>query len=409
MRSELRVKKVVIYSLLLIVGLVGSQFLSPDSTGIRTGIQLATMAALAFIMIHVGYEFEMDKSRPRQYAWDGFVAFVAASLPWLLCALYFVFVMAPSADWGKLWTWEQAFLQGLFAAPTSAGVLFSMLAAAGLSATWVFKKARVLAIFDDLSTILLIVPLKIMLAASLKWQLIVVIAMMAVLLWMAWRYLHVVRLPVTWPWVISYALLLTALCEGIYVGSKAIDADVPIHVEVLLPAFVLGCMLRRPDGVDCHVHDAVPGHEEGPSEPAEQSVSTLISAAFMVLVGFSMPSIFTGNAPETGPSWGMITVHVAVITVLSNLGKMFAAMCYRNQATVRERLAVAIGMFPRGEVGAGVLVVGLTYGMAGPSLTVAVLSLALNLLCTGLFIVAVKKLLSKPAAESSDVVIPGVA
>jgi hypothetical protein len=50
-------------------------------------------------------------------------------------------------------------------------------------------------------------------------------------------------------------------------------------------------------------------------------------------------------------------------------------------------------MFPRGEVGAGVLVVSLSYGLSGPAITVAVLSLILNLLCSGLFIIIVKRLL----------------
>jgi Kef-type K+ transport system membrane component KefB len=104
------------------------------------------------------------------------------------------------------------------------------------------------------------------------------------------------------------------------------------------------------------------------------------------------------------PSWGLITVHVLIITLLSNVGKMFAALCYRKEASLRERLAVAVAMFPRGEVGAGVLVIGLSYGMAGPSLTVAVLSLALNLLCTGLFILVVKQLLAKPALQPSEAV-----
>jgi len=74
----------------------------------------------------------------------------------------------------------------------------------------------------------------------------------------------------------------------------------------------------------------------------------------------------------------MAPLHVLLITLLSNLGKMFPALCYRTEAGFRERLALAIAMFPRGEVGAGVLVVSLSYGLAGPALTVAVLSLALN-------------------------------
>jgi hypothetical protein len=56
-------------------------------------------------------------------------------------------------------------------------------------------------------------------------------------------------------------------------------------------------------------------------------------------------------------------------------------------------LALAIGMWPRGEVGAGVLVISLSYGIGGPIVTVAMLSLALNLLLTGFFILVVKKLM----------------
>jgi Kef-type K+ transport system membrane component KefB len=112
----------------------------------------------------------------------------------------------------------------------------------------------------------------------------------------------------------------------------------------------------------------------------------------MVLVGLSMPAI---RAPSGtgGGYWGVIALHVAAVTILSNVGKMFPALCYRREASLRQRLALAIGMFPRGEVGAGVLVIAASYHMGGASLTVAVLSLALNLLCTGVFIVAVRRLI----------------
>jgi amino acid permease len=49
-------------------------------------------------------------------------------------------------------------------------------------------------------------------------------------------------------------------------------------------------------------------------------------------------------------------------------------------------------MWPRGEVGAGVLVISVTYGIGGPVVTVAMLSLALNLLLTGVFIYVVRRL-----------------
>jgi len=120
----------------------------------------------------------------------------------------------------------------------------------------------------------------------------------------------------------------------------------------------------------------------------------------MVLVGLSMPAI-GGAAATGGMGWGAIALHVLIITILSNLGKMLPAFCYRREATFRERLALAIGMWPRGEVGAGVLVIALSYGIAGASLTVAVLSLALNLLCTGVFILVVKKLIAPVVADAA--------
>jgi Kef-type K+ transport system membrane component KefB len=86
--------------------------------------------------------------------------------------------------------------------------------------------------------------------------------------------------------------------------------------------------------------------------------------------------------------------HVLALTGLANLGKMVPALCYRREAHWRERLALAIGMWPRGEVGAGVLVVSLGYGLGGPMITAAMLSLALNLVLTGAFILLVKRLVT---------------
>lgn len=369
--------KILLYSLLLVFGLISSQFLGEFG---EEWIQLGTMFCLSFIMIHVGYEFEIDKSKPEQYGWDYLVAATAAMFPWLFCAGYFIWVLDTNS-------WTEALLLARFSSPTSAGVLFSMLAAAGLSATWVFRKARVLAIFDDLDTILLMIPLKMMMV-GMKWQLGLIVVVIVVLLWMAWRYLHSWRLPLSWPWIMFYAGLITGVCEVIYLTSKVINDVVPVHLEVLLPAFVLGCMLARPAGHNPHIDDSRPGHQEGPEEADEQRVSAIVAACFMVLVGLSMPQI-----PHDTLDWGLIASHVALVTILSNLGKMFPFFCYRKEATIRERLALSIAMFPRGEVGAGVLVVSMGYGLGGTALTVAVLSLALNLLLTGIFIIAVKKLI----------------
>ncbi|MEI8124752.1 MAG: hypothetical protein WCG42_03250 [Parachlamydiaceae bacterium] len=355
--------KITLYSLLLLIGLVSSQLLPQ---GGEEWLKWATMFCLSFIMIHVGYEFEIDKSQIKQYGWDYVVAGTAATLPWLFCAAYFVWVLDMNS-------WNEALLLARFSSPTSAGVLFSMLAAAGLTATWVFRKIRVLAIFDDLDTILLMIPLKIMIV-GMRWQLAVIAPVMVVLLWLAWRYLHSWKLPTEWPWLLLYAGVITGVCEGIHLSSKIIDDVVPIDFEVLLPAFVFGCLLAHSKKKYVHSSD-------------EDYAQTIISAMFMILVGLSMPLI-----PYADVDWKVLSWNVLLITILSNIGKMFPLFCYKKDASLQERFALSIGMFPRGEVGAGVLVVSIGYGLGGITLTVAVLSLALNLLLTGVFIMAVKKL-----------------
>lgn len=429
-------RKVLIYSILLLAGLGLSQAL-PVLLGthdaIAIPIRVLTMTGLAFIMIQVGFEFHIDKSNLRQYGWDYVVAFTAASFPWILVSGYFVFVMLPVDLWGDFAAWKETLLAGRFAAPTSAGVLFSMLAAAGLGGTWMFRKARTLAIFDDLDTVLLMIPLK-MLMVGIAWQLGLIVLVMAVFLTVAYKWLHRVRLPVTWPWVLAYAAAIVGASEALYAWSKLIDPSVPMHIEVLLPAFVLGCLARpRETGraedakaVEHALHEVL-------ERPSERQAGTIISAAFMVLVGLSMPAIFSGpdaqhpmpaqaalhaaapgsvaddaalhggqaaarytgtvTAAQPGLGWGAIALHVLAITLLSNIGKMFPAFCYRKEVHWRQRLAVAVGMWPRGEVGAGVLVLSLSYGIGGPIVTVAMLSLALNLVLTGVFILGVKRLI----------------
>ena len=129
----------MLFSVLLLIGLAGSQWLprvmGPGYAAAGDMIRMLTMVGLAFIMIRVGYEFDIDKGNLRQYGWDYVVAFTAASFPWILVTLYFVFVLLPAETWGTLAAWQETLLAGRFAAPTSAGVLFSMLAAAGLGST----------------------------------------------------------------------------------------------------------------------------------------------------------------------------------------------------------------------------------------------------------------------------------
>jgi len=400
-------KIVALFSLLLILGMIGSQLLvgiaGEAYPQTRLAVQVLTMVGLAFIMIHVGYEFEIDKSNLRQYGWDYVVAMTAAALPWIFASVYFVFVMLPADTWGLGQTWKESLLAGRFAASTSAGVKLAMLAAAGLGVTWMYKKARILTIFDDLDTIILMIPLK-LLMIGLAWQLSINLAVAVVLLWAGWQYLHRWKIPTSWPWVLGYSIAIGLTCELLFISSK-VFSDVPIYIEVLLPAFVLGALMKQPVGSDPHADDTREGHQEGPTSTVEQRVSTIITAAFMLLVGLNMPPMIgeaaVSSAPTTItagqplPTWWMIGVHVVVLTVLINLGKMFPLLCYRRDAHWKERLALSIALFPRGEVGAGVLMVSLAFGIGGPIVTVALLCLALNLVMTYLFIVAVKKLLPK--------------
>jgi hypothetical protein len=397
-------KKVLLFSVLLVFGMIASQFMPGLLGGLydQTAhwLRLLTMITLAFIMIHVGYEFELDKSRLGQYGWDYVVAMTAAAFPWIFVCGYFVFVLFPPDAWASWQAWKESLLASRFAAPTSAGILFSMLAAAGLGGTWLYRKARVLAVFDDLDTVLLMIPLK-MLMVGLAWQLGMVVVLMVVLLWLAWRYLHRWKIPASWPWVLSYSIAIGLVSELIYFYSKLVDETVPVHIEVLLPAFVLGCMIWRPGE---HGRDeSPPAHADILEEPDEQRVATLISSVFMVLVGLSLPPMFgepaaaptSLSAAQPMPGWGVLVLHVVLLSVLANLGKMFPAFCYRTEAARATRVGLAIGLWPRGEVGAGVLVASLGYGLGGPMITASMLCLALNLLLTGAFILIVLKLVNE--------------
>ena len=66
-------------------------------------------------------------------------------------------------------------------------------------------------------------------------------------------------------------------------------------------------------------------------------------------------------------------------------------MFYRDRK-LSERLALSIGMFTRGEVGAGIIFIGISYNLGGPVLVISVLTLVLNLILTGVFVVWVKRL-----------------
>lgn len=393
-------KKVLSFSVFLLVGLAVSQvlpFVAGDATrSVKVVTDIFLYICLAFIMINVGREFEIDKSRWKSYALDYFVAMVAAAMPWLLIALYYIFVLFPSTRWGSGDLWKETLLISRFAAPTSAGILFTMLAALRLKSSWMYKKIQVLAIFDDLDTILLMIPLQVFMI-GMKWQMAVILTVVIFLLVFGWKQMGRYGMRQDWKAILGYSVIVIVFTQGIYhVSEYFLGPHEGIHIEVLLPAFVLGMVMK-------------PQHIESKTE---EKVSTAISYFFMFLVGVSMPQ-FIGldmNSQPANPdsvtaslpmmSWGMIAVHVVVVSLLSNIGKLMPLAFYRDRK-FSERLALSIGMFTRGEVGAGVIFIAISYNLGGPLLLISVLTIVLNLILTGGFVMLVKKLALKTYTQDA--------
>ncbi len=386
-------KKVLSFSILLMLGLFLSQTL-PTALGdsyIAAKNQYLTpllSICLSFIMINVGREFEVDKSRWKDYTADYFIAMTTAALPWILIALYFIFVLLPSSMWGELQAWKESLLLSRFAAPTSAGILFAMLATLNLSKSWIYQKIQVLAIFDDLDTILLMIPLQVMMI-GMKWQMGAVVVVVFLLLWFGWRKLEAYDIPQGWAAILGYSVGVVAICQIIYVVTdRYFGHDNSIHLEVLLPAFVLGMVIKNK-----HVESSMSHH-----------VTSAISLFFMFLVGLSVPFIMGSGGFEHNEEamisqvpmmpWGEIGFHVLMVSILSNVGKLVPIFFYRDRR-FSERLAVSVGMFTRGEVGAGVIFIAIGYNLGSNALIIAALTLVFNLILTGGFVIWVRKLAMK--------------
>ena len=380
---------------MLMLGLVLSQILpmlmGDSYAELKHMVEVALGVCLAFIMINVGREFEIDKSNVRVYVKDYLVAMLAAALPWIFIAVYYIFALMPQEWWGMGDTWKETLLLSRFAAPTSAGILFSMLAAMQLQKSWIYQKAQTLAIFDDLDTIILMVPLQVAMIGELNWQMMAMLVAIFAMFFVGWKYMSRFEMPQNWYAVFTYAVLVYGATYLIYTVTKHFfGAQGAIHIEVLLPAFIFGMIIKNK-------------HVGGKSELA---FSTTVSVVFMLLVGMSMPLIDFGSAaPASGEGESLIAtipmmsgweiaLHVLVVTFLSNLGKLAPMLFYRDRSLI-ERLALSVGMFARGEVGAGVIFIALGYNIGGPVLLISVLALVLNLILTIGFVYAVKHLAVK--------------
>ncbi len=400
-------KKILSFSLFLIAGIIFSQIL-PSAMGenffsFKEITNILLYISLSFIMINVGREFELDKVNWRSYVQDYFIAMGTAALPWIFVAMYYVFVLLP-VEYSTSWdAWKESLLLSRFAAPTSAGILFTMLAAIGLKASWIYKKIQVLAIFDDLDTILLMIPLQIIMI-GMKWQMAVVLFVVFFLLYFGWKKMGKYKLRQDWIAILFYSAVVVGVTWGLhFITVSFLGKNEGIHIEVLLPAFVLGMIM---------------GHVNTDSK-SERIVTTGISMFFMFLVGMSMP-LFIGTHTMSDDvlagasllgqqpmlSAGRIIFHVLIVSLLSNIGKLVPLFFYRDRY-IEERLALSIGMFTRGEVGAGIIFIALSYNIGGPALIISVLSIVLNLILTGIFVIWVKKLsiraaLKRERAELSE-------
>ena len=384
-------RKVLSFSVFLMIGLLVSQFL-PGVVGdgyvaIKSVSNVFLYICLGFIMINVGREFEVDKTRWRSYAEDYFIAMATAAMPWFLIAIYYVFVLLPPEFWNSWEAWKENLLLSRFAAPTSAGILFTMLAALSLKNSWIYRKIQVLAIFDDLDTILLMIPLQILMI-GLKWQMFAIVGVVVVLLIAGWRWQARWNVRQDWKRILGLSAVVCALTQALYiVTARWYGPENSIHIEVLLPAFVIGMLMK---------------HREIDT-PTERRAATGISFLFMLLVGMSMPLVTGASAADAAAAatsitasqpmmpWGVLILHVVAVSALSNIGKLVPVFFYRDRK-LSERLALSIGMFTRGEVGAGVIFIALGYSLGGPALIISVLTLVLNLILTGGFVVWVKKL-----------------
>jgi Kef-type K+ transport system membrane component KefB len=353
--------KLAIYSFLLLAGLLFSQLfhLQPYESTLNS----LTMICLAYVMIEIGLEFNIARDKLKEYGKDYLIAITAAVLPWIFCIAYFLYFFHIEI--------KEAILLSHFAAPTSAGVLFTMLSAIGLAGTWVYKKARLLAIFDDFDTILLMIPMQ-MMFIGFRWEIGLIVVLTIAMVWLAYRFLNTVTMPTTVLALIFYSVV-------IWGGALLFELGTGLHFEILIPSFCFGCLLidNRHQGLSqAEIHRRIFGFDHG------------MKAAFMFLVGLSLPRI------EGDVDWNLTFTHAIGITILSNLGKCYPLFCYRREATLRERFALCVSLFPRGELGGGILAISaITYQVHDFAAVVSAVSLFLNLVLTGAFIIAVRLLI----------------
>ena len=171
------------------------------------------------------------------------------------------------------------------------------------------------------------IPIQILMI-GMRWQMFVIIIVAILLLWIGWKKMKSFSLRQDWKSILFYSFLLFLFIEVLYrLTTHFYGSGGSIHIEILLPAFVLG-MIMKGD------HTVVPKRQE-------VRVSNIISYVFMLLVGISMPLFIGVDYDALGlltssvinqipmPGWDVIAIHVLLITLISNVVKLFPMFFYR--------------------------------------------------------------------------------
>ena len=202
-----------------------------------------------------------------------------AAVPWIFITLYYMFVMLPSVYWGDAEAWKENLLLSRFAAPDLGG--YPLHDAGGAAPQIELDVPQDPGAAGDFRRPghhpVLMIPLQIAMI-GLQWQMFVVVAIVTLLLVAGWRKLGHYDLRQDWKSILLYAVVVFALTQGLYALTASLFGESGgIHIEVLLPAFVLGMTMRHR-----HVDSA-----------AEARASSFVSFLFMFLVGVGMP-LFIG-------------------------------------------------------------------------------------------------------------------
>jgi len=370
-------------------------------------LRLPAGIALSYIIVHVGLDFEIVRWRLPTYALDYFVATTAAVIPLFMIFGYLKYVVG-SHSLPPMWFVEQplgvsqGLLLSVFSAPTSAGMLISMMEAADLKATWLFKKASMLAILDDIDSLVFIAFMRI-LAIGSGYDLrhfgpvIVTVGLLTI----AWFNMHKFVIPHSWPWVLMYAFIIgTALwlLEGL--TREYPNCTYIFVIAVLIPSFTLGCITYDPkmETSQSYKHIEIELTEEFIErqeyiDSHAPCMETFMGCAFMFFVGLSMP----GLTALHGMTVTAVIFHVTAINLLMLLGKLVICLFYASETNKTDRYALGLAMCPRGEIGASVIIITiqtLSGRINAAYLGIVVLSVIMNLVLSCGLIVYVKKLAS---------------